>query len=810
MSDGSGAQIIKLPLFAKTEDLLKLPGQSSDASYAIVPALTPKPEENGHGYLVQKMGGRNVRVLAWLGMGGCAYACDAPVSTLPERDPEINFSIDNRDAGTGFVQVCMRPGAGATIVSRFTQRQPDGQLTFVASQCDLGPYGKNYYDLNIALAVTFLSFYWLPSERGESNPWRTAADVLAELRRSSYPDALDALMYQGMAPNGNGSAFERFAARELASAGAERVRTIAAQHSVELRRLASTGLFWTAYDSNDMNEDETDTLQAVEGVLNRLVLMDRALTEDKGSSPSLSVLDEEACRAGSASTLTEFLGAAPKQIRACDEANPFASMRGTTCARGGEWDIRTRFAAAAEHLRVPFNFFYTFDCDARVGVLSVDASIPCERAFPAGELGSTAEAQAAYALRFAALLASVAFGSGVGIVRAVVTIHERMAEGPVLCSFAFSRQMYTMQTVVRIKARELQDASMPPAELLVLLDAPEAHVVFNAAGGLDEVEPVQAGIAERPGSIAEDTRPLPEELRRLYAADTVADLDILDTSDDTLRERFNEVMNRVVDGDTSVAGDLADIVAAYDAADALQGDERRPLYCANMVSRIMAADSLGPATGDVELDRDALRFRKIPDTAYDARHALVRLLRERGNGEDALRLAQELVHLAPATFSAWHALAQVYIDADRLQEATAPLVHSLLTVSVPGDIAVAYYRLGFLYWQTGNAPLGLACYTLVDPRSQFGQAAQEEMNDLMQREHIGRAPTREEAEAMLRAEGVPIAPVKAVCESAVHAAIALVDAGFTRAAEHIVLFLTTLDLGPNSCDVLNAVVRSLR
>lgn len=77
---------------------------------------------------------------------------------------------------------------------------------------------------------------------------------------------------------------------------------------------------------------------------------------------------------------------------------------------------------------------------------------------------------------------------------------------------------------------------------------------------------------------------------------------------------------------------------AYDAADALQDSDARPLYCVNMVARVMA----GRLEGD-----EATRYRKLPDTAFDARSTLCRLLRDQGDGQAALRIAEQLVELAP-------------------------------------------------------------------------------------------------------------------------------------------------------------------
>ena len=62
---------------------------------------------------------------------------------------------------------------------------------------------------------------------------------------------------------------------------------------------------------------------------------------------------------------------------------------------------------------------------------------------------------------------------------------------------------------------------------------------------------------------------------------------------------------------------------------------------------------------------------------------------------------------------------------------------------------------------------------------------------------------------MLRSNNIPVAPVNAVCEQAARAAIGLVDAGILTSAEHLTMFLSSLDGAPNNHDVLTSVAHSL-
>ncbi len=792
---------IKLPLFKNMEELEVLPRQDSNRTFAIVRNLMPTLDRS-LGYLVELTGKRRARILAWLRDNGDAFACDDVLSAAPDRKPDIYLRNDPDRPGSGAVASTL--GGEPTMVAGLKQLPDrDNRILLSRPLADLGPYANREMDVDVTLAVCFLTFYQFPLEQGgteDTNPWRTISDVLGELRTASYPDALDALVYRGMADGA--TPLERHLARELTAAGSERVRVIAAQYSVELRRLSSTDLFWTATDFSLMDEDEVDTLQAVEGVLNRVAMFERA-RKDAARSLKLSDLAEQDCENGINAVLSQVVNGVPKRMRACESPNVFREVCKVPCTRGGEWDVRTRFADAAERVTLPFAFLYSFDCNVREGLFEIHASLPTQQAFPSIAGLSAAQTRSAYALRFATVLASVAFGSGVGIIRARVTLHERSDAGPAFLSLTLSRQMFAMKVVPLIKNDKLQNPTLTPEEILAMLEPVEHVVSLNEDGVFYRIDAPASALGPRP-RIADDTRELPEGLREFLHADRVCDLDIFDASDDTLRDRFLEIVQSGEPNDPAVATALSDVLSAFETAEMLADQQLRPLYCANMVSRVIAG-----AGEDAPEGAEVLRFRKIPDTAFDARSVLSRCLRELGNFEDSLRISKELVELAPTTFAAWHSLALSYAEFDKYSEAAEALVHGLQVASVPQDIYVGYYRLGFALWQMGDAPLGLACYTMVPPHSNFGPAAGEEMADLMRSNNIANAPARDAAEAVLRSNNIPVAPVNAVCEQAARAAIGLVDAGILTSAEHLTMFLSSLDGAPNNHDVLTSVAHSL-
>lgn len=788
----------RLPLFAKVERMRPVPGQGDGREFMITDALRPQPDK-GFGYLVESVGPRRVRVIAWLAFGGDLYACDGPITELPKEGPIAGISKD----GDGAICFHMRTEGGIAKVARFSQHEEDGRLEVISSAGDLGPYGEGAHDVRDMGAACLLSLWALPRERGESGSLLTVGAILDGLLESSYPDALDALIYRGTRPQASG--FDRFASRSLLSAGADQVRPIAARHDISLRRLRSTGLFWTACDKKELDESEIDVLQSVEGALDRLVFMERRLGEDL--SPVAGALSEEVCERAALESLASFAAVSESLMRGCDRSNDFQDVLGTQAPRGGEWDLRTRFASAAEGLRAPFGFDYRFDCDACSGVFAVEATVPAPGSFPFEGDTARGKARDAYLLRLAAVLAAIAFGSGVGVIRAVVTIHERSLDGRAIASLAFARRDFAMGVLSGAPGRPLLDDSLDADGLLGRLAPEEARICAAGDGEPASVDPIEADVPDRSIETADDHRPLPPALVGPLRADSVSDLDIYDTDDDPLRDRYREICERHREdagrgGDLppGIAGELLDLISAYDAADALRDSDARPLYCANMIARV--------AVSQVD-EGEQTRYRKLPDTAFDARAMLCRLYRDMGNAEDAIRLGEELVRLAPTSFSAYHLLALAYIEVDRDADAIAALLAGLRVAADSADISCAYYRLGFLYWRTGDPSLGLACYAMIDPRSLFFGEAQLEIKELMQRCHLGRRPTRDEAIAALRTDGVPVAPLPQLCELVARSAVALVDAGALHAAAPLVHLLATVDVAPNGCDVLSSVRRSL-
>ena len=90
------------------------------------------------GYLVEQVSGRQVRIHAWLAIGGAILQhVDEPIAARPERNPDAGMAKDDDGGIFFFVRAEGRPVKAA----HFTQREKDGRLTVSSSMNDLGPYG---------------------------------------------------------------------------------------------------------------------------------------------------------------------------------------------------------------------------------------------------------------------------------------------------------------------------------------------------------------------------------------------------------------------------------------------------------------------------------------------------------------------------------------------------------------------------------------------------------------------------------------------------------------------------------------------
>ena len=506
-------------------------------------------------------------------------------------------------------------------------------------------------------------------------------------------------------------------------------------------------------------------------------------------------------------------------LTAADRDNKLDTQYGTTGTRGGNWDLSTRLAAACEAMVLPFRLEYRFACDSATGTIVASVSLPTPDVFPKSRWSSATgqwadctvqrpAAAAAYALRLAALIAAAAFGTSVGVTRVVVNGREGSIAGANVLSLEFGRIPFTMGAMAKIRSGEFSAPATEcdPATLFDMLHLTHIAANIDGEGNLQPVEPLAVELSVPYTPVAEDTRPLPEDLRGMLHADIVSDLDVMSEQDAELGARYRAIMEEKDDSLLLAVAQLEDIVAETSATAAANvvaddlaqpSEPRRILYCENVFARYL--------TSLVESD-PSVRYVRASDIGQAARSSLSRIYRDMGDLDAAEAQARACIELAPTSAPAYNDLITCFAEGDHYDR-IIDVAREALRVAVTGnDIAYVYYRLAFAYWQTGRLPEALACYLRVPEASPMGEAALRERNDLVSEMGNSVPGSDWDPVACLRTAGVPLAPLDDVMEVVGRALIELCDANMPLAAAP----LASLVASTQRNDILHAVAASLR
>lgn len=630
-------------------------------------------------------------------------------------------------------------------------------------------------------------------------PVRTPDDVLDEFGKAPLPDAIDGLLFRLSMADPDDPAvtgFERYAARILSEAHAVLLRGIAATHTVELRRLNTTGLFWINFSTASLSADERDCVLGIESALNRLVLIAR-LAETVTAAPlTAAELDEGRCSELDAVAIRSITRNAGALLTASERDNRLLSLNGVAGARGGNWDVSARFAEACENMPLPFRLDYLFECNVEHGTLAVVITLPRPEQFPLSLWDRSADAWStrddlqvaacsAYNLRLAATVAAAAFGSSVGITRVIVNGREASISNPTVLSVGFDRMPFMAATAPALRAGLLSDPATQydPARLFDLIKPSGWHIEIGADGRALPVEPFDPGTPQSHIPLQDDTRLLPEHLRGLLHADTVAELDITSEQDETMRDRLRHAIDDSADASLLAIAQLEDIVsetdvafgvnAAGDAQSEDADDDRPLLYCENAVARCLV--SLVDANPNK-------RWRRASDAGQIARTTLARLYREMGDPEGAIAQAQACVKLAPSSPAAYQALITPLASTEQYGKVIDTAKEALRYAVLDEEASYLYYRLAYAYWRVGRFAEAAACYTRVLPVSSMADAAAQELRDLVQDANGKVDLSGMTVGSTLRAAGVPLAPTREALEALTKAAIGLCDADMPLAA----------------------------
>lgn len=635
------------------------------------------------------------------------------------------------------------------------------------------------------------------SKMEAAQPEKTTQDVLRAFMDAPLPDAVDTLLFRASmasVDDASFSGFEHYAARLLTEAEGGRLRSVAVKSPLDLRWLNSTGMFWTNFNNQEVGEEGRRLVLRTESALSRLALVANKM-EQELDSRSVGSFDEAALSAFDDEALRSIADAANEFFNRSQENNDLLSFHGVTGERGGNWDLSTRFAKAAESIVLPYRLEYRFITDSETGTIVVKISLPCPEDFPhsrydaaAGKwldctdsLGAQA---AAYALRLVALVAACAFGCSIGVSRVVITGFDGSLEGTPLLSMDFARMPFTLTALEAARDGRLRGEAgvCRPQQLLGLMHANAQAIELGEDGRLLPIEPLNVEISVPSTPLVDDTRDLPEELQGLFQATRACELDVISPQNPDLLARYRAIMDERDDSLLLAAAQLEEIVAQTKEADserlaaaceaAAAPDKVKLLYCENVFCRFL--------TSLVDSD-PAVRFCRMSDVGYGARSALVDINRDMGDNDSAEALCQEMLGFAPTSTSPYMDLINTYANQENYEAVIEVCKKALEFAMVRADVSLLFYRLGYAFWQTKQYLPALAAYDRVAKDSPFASAMESERNGVLA--DMGGAPDGNfDGIATLRVAGVPLPPVDAAEHLVAKAAISLCDQGYPAAA----------------------------
>ena len=208
------------------------------------------------------------------------------------------------------------------------------------------------------------------------------------------------------------------------------------------------------------------------------------------------------------------------------------------------------------------------------------------------------------------------------------------------------------------------------------------------------------------------------------------------------------------------------------------------------------------------LAHEGQEVRLVPASYFEAHLVAAVAQLAQGRAADAVAHAQRAVALAPLSAQASLNLMQVLESAGRRDEAQAELCRLLSLAHDPESLGLGYLRMAQLQWQRGHVLAAQACYQracrhLTASALVAGLAAMTLVG------HVGAAAggslPPEQADAVLRAAGIPLAPTEEVSSVFLEAARRAVDAEVWPVARD---FMRTLGALSHD-DVYVGMLRSL-
>ena len=765
-----------------------MPEQPAGRSYGVVWKLFGEdPHESC--YVVEFVGKSHVSLLGYVSVSGEVYKVDRPVNeeSLPD-DPDMQLILDESDSSIGEIAV---RGADGTMRSRArvigspegTMREQSDRETWNSTRSlRYGEFMASMFLRYVIFADSENAVLGTADGDGLDEGMKNAVDkiklvklpepveVLLGFDSTPLPDAIETLLYR-IDHTDNPSGIERYAAALMGEVNLPRLRTIAAKTEMSLARIDRSRLFYLNFDRSLLDQDEIDTLLAVECRLNRLSgILERI---GAGLGPVASSPSFEGCSLFDLWHISKTTNDVPRLLETLSNDNPWAKPGTVACQPGGEWDVRTRFARIVEALNVVTRPDYTYRANVAEGIMLVRFGRTVVDAMPQREYDAQDDAwrevdepkRAAWATehdaRIALTLAAACFASGTRITRCYVQIAvpdgeqgERVVE-----TYSFGRAAYLADCVS--VAKDLESMDMDDMPCKHLLEAYEADTP-------DMIEPAEVHARPR-----DDHRPLPSALRDLLLADTADELEVMEEDNDPYVARVVELREQSkVDRAGAFEGFsrlVEELEAKCTVAELLATGPVQTQFCDNQLVRMVL-----PV---MEEDR-SVRILRAPDALYFAQHEICSFYAEQEDFERALPEVRRLYDLARSSMQSHFALINVLARLERYDEIIEVARHGLRIASDRPSIGYLFYRLAFAYWNCDQLELALACYRLVPRGEESGGSAQEEMQGLMNEMGVIKPPTFEEAVETIRKAGLELPPVPAVTNQLADAAVQLVDNGF--------------------------------
>lgn len=442
-----------------------VPGASDEpGSYGFVSRGLPTPGTGGS-YVVALPDELTVRVLAYIDPYGRVFSASEALTVPPARQPELSFARYADQASSAREEqgcVYVHDKDGKREVAQY--RSAGGCYALFDTWYDFGPYaGGLPYDH--AMARAYLAFVHRPSLGAPALPERGLESVFERLRGDKPLAALRSIVLDARKaeddPAFRPPALARCLAQWLEDAGLDDLKgRDAGDEPVRLVRTSRyADTYYVAVDDEEA-QIPARTIWALEAALNRFLLIKEAFGERAAFATDVD------CARWDAYLIETAAVQRPQLDRAVDAPEG---------KEGGEWDARSRIAAAIERLRLPFRIDASFRLDTAAGAVAFDVTVPDASLMPAwlwiegvepDMPGSwveadreTRDAQARrYALHLGLALASIAFEAIVSASRVDVTVRplsekkgDQASEGgefpqedrmPAYAQVAFDRATY--------------------------------------------------------------------------------------------------------------------------------------------------------------------------------------------------------------------------------------------------------------------------------------------------------------------------------------------------------------------------------